>query len=1074
MWIVRLALRRPYTFVVAALLLLLMTPFVLTKTPTDIFPSINIPVISVIWQFTGLPADQIAQRMVFTEERALTTTVDNIEHIESTSYDSQGVIKVFFQPGVNPSTAVAQLTAVSQTILKQLPPGTTPPLILQYSASTVSILQFGISSTKLSEQQVFDTTLNQIRVGLISVPGVSIPFPYGGRQRVISVDLDLKALQAKNLVAQDVVTAISNGSLTFPSGVAKIGGKEVPIDLNVSPSTIEPLNNLPVKNVGGTVIQVSDVAQVRDGYLPQQNIVHQDGVRSTLLSVFKNGSASTLSVASGVKAAMAKILKTVSSDVQVKQFADQSLFVQAAVSGVVREGVIAAALTALMILLFLGSWRSTIIVAVSIPLSVLASLAILSALGQTINLMTLGGLALAVGILVDDATVTIENVERHLAAGEPLEDGILTGAGEIALPALVSTMCICIVFVPMFSLAGVARYLFVPLAEAVVFAVIASYALSRTLTPTLIMWFERHHHKASDGGEKHVPLWVRPLAAIQHRFENAFNRFREGYANLLSTILNHRAAFAVGFLSFCVASWLLVPFLGQDFFPAVDAGTFRLHVRAPTGTRIEQTAKMVDDVESAIRRQIPAREIEGVIDNIGLPSSGINLTYNDSGVSGPADADILVSLKTGHKPTANYVHDMRLSLNRNFPGVTFYFLPADIVSQTLNFGLPAPYDIQVVGRNQTTDQQVANSIADKIRRVPGAVDVRVQQPNDLQRVMFSVDRTKAAQLGLTERDVASSVLLGLSGSSQVTPTYWLDPKTSVQYLVNVRVPETRTTTLSDLASMPISASNPGTGNGQILSNLASFSRTTSQPIYSHYNVMPVVDVFGGVGSRDLGGVLSDIKPIIAQAKKTAPPGTDIILRGQAATMSSSFAGLSIGMLMAIALIYLLLVVNFQSWLDPFIILTALTGALAGVVWGLHITSTTLSVPAMMGAIMCLGVATANSVLVVTFARNHLQEGMDPLKAAWEAGTGRLRPVIMTATAMIIGMLPMALSLGEGGEQNAPLGRAVIGGLILATVATLLFVPVVFSLLHRRVTVTGTTVPKENAPSKDLGAAIPAT
>jgi multidrug efflux pump subunit AcrB len=1074
MWIVRLALRRPYTFVVAALLLLLMTPFVLTKTPTDIFPSINIPVISVIWQFTGLPADQVAQRMVFTEERALTTTVDNIEHIESTSYDSQGVIKVFFQPGVNPSTAVAQLTAVSQTILKQLPPGTTPPLILQYSASTVSILQFGISSTKLSEQQVFDTALNQIRVGLISVPGVSIPFPYGGKQRVISVDLDLKALEAKNLVAQDVVTAISNGSLTFPSGVAKIGGKEVPIDLNVSPSTIEPLNNLPVKNVGGTVIQVSDVAQVRDGYMPQQNIVHQDGVRSTLLQVFKNGSASTLSVAAGVKAAMAKILKTVSSDVQVKEFADQSLFVQAAVSGVVREGVIAAALTALMILLFLGSWRSTIIVAVSIPLSVLASLAILSALGQTINLMTLGGLALAVGILVDDATVTIENVERHLAAGEPLEDGILTGAGEIALPALVSTMCICIVFVPMFSLAGVARYLFVPLAEAVVFAVIASYVLSRTLTPTLIMWFERHHHKASTSGEKHVPLWVRPLAAIQQHFENAFNRFREAYANLLSTILNHRAAFAVGFLSFCVASWLLVPFLGQDFFPAVDAGTFRLHVRAPTGTRIEQSAKLVDDVESAIRRQIPTKELEGMIDNIGLPSSGINLTYNDSGVSGPADADILVSLKTGHKPTANYVRNLRLSLNRDFPGVTFYFLPADIVSQTLNFGLPAPYDIQVVGRNQATDQQVANSIADKIRGVRGAVDVRVQQPNDLQRVMFSVDRTKAAQLGLTERDVASSVLLGLSGSSQVTPTYWLDPNTSVQYLVNVRVPETRTTTLSDLSSMPISASTPGTGNGQILSNLATISRTTSQPIYSHYNVMPVVDVFGGVGSRDLGGVLSDINPIIAQAKKDAPTGTDIILRGQASTMSSSFTGLSIGMLMAIALIYLLLVVNFQSWLDPFIILTALTGALAGVVWGLHITSTTLSVPAMMGAIMCLGVATANSVLVVTFARTHLQEGMDPLKAAWEAGTGRLRPVIMTATAMIIGMLPMALSLGEGGEQNAPLGRAVIGGLIVATVATLLFVPVVFSLLHRQVTLTGTTEPKENAPSKDLNAAIAAT
>jgi multidrug efflux pump subunit AcrB len=1074
MWIVRLALNRPYTFVVAALLLLLMTPFVLTKTPTDIFPSINIPVVSVIWQYTGLPADQIAQRIIYSEERALTTTVDNIEHIESTSYDSQGVIKVFFQPGVNPSTAVAQLTAVSQTILKQLPPGTTPPLILQYSASTVSILQFGISSTKLSEQQVFDTALNQIRVGLISVPGVSIPYPYGGKQRVISVDLDLKALESKNLVASDVVTAISNGALTYPSGVAKIGGKEVPIDLNVSPFKIDMLNTLPIKSVGGTVIQVSDVAQVRDGYMPQENIVRQDGVRSTLLSVFKNGSASTLSVAAGVKAAMANILKTVTSDVQVKQFADQSLFVQAAVSGVVREGVIAAALTALMILLFLGSWRSTLIIAVSIPLSVLASLAILSALGQTINIMTLGGLALAVGILVDDATVTIENVERHLVAGGSLEDGILKGAGEIALPALVSTMCICIVFVPMFSLAGVARYLFVPLAEAVVFAVLASYALSRTLVPTMIMFFERHHQKSAAGSEKHVPLWVRPLAALQHGFEKAFDRLRDAYGNLLGTILERRVAFAAGFLAFCVCTWLLVPFLGQNFFPAVDAGTFRLHVRAPTGTRIEQTAKLVDEVETNIRRQIPAKELEGMIDNIGLPVSGINLSYNDSGVSGPADADILVSLLPGHKPTADYVRNLRLGLNRDFPGITFYFLPADIVTETINFGLPAPYDVQVVGRDQAADQKVANAIAGKIRKVRGAVDVRVQQPNDLHRVMFSVDRTKAAQLGLTERDVAGSVLLALSGSSQVTPTYWLDPATGVQYLVNVRVPEPQTTTLSDLKSTPISASTPGTGNGQLLENVAAVSRTTSQPIYSHYNVMPVVDVFGSVGARDLGGVLADIRPIIADAKKTAPPGTDIILRGQASTMSSSFMGLSIGMLMSIALIYLLLVVNFQSWLDPFIILTALTGALAGVIWGLHITSTTLSVPAMMGAIMCLGVATANSVLVVTFARNHLQEGMAPLKAAWEAGTGRLRPVIMTATAMIIGMLPMALGLGEGGEQNAPLGRAVIGGLMLATIATLFFVPVVFSLLHRQAVATAKAERKENVPSTGLDEAISAT
>jgi len=1084
MWIVRLALRRPYTFVVAALLLLLLTPFVITKTPTDIFPAINIPVVSVIWNYTGLPADQIAQRIVYGEERALTTTVDNIEHIESTSYDSFGVIKVFFQPGTNPSTAVAQLTAVSQTILKQLPPGTTPPLIIQYSASTVSILQFGISSTKLSEQQVFDIALNQIRVGLISVPGVSIPYPYGGKQRVVSVDLDLKALEANNLVESDVVTAISNGSLTYPSGTAKIGGKEVPIDLNVNPPRIDLLNDLPIKSVGGTVIYVSDVAQVRDGYFPQENIVRQDGVRSTLLSVFKNGSASTLSVAAGVKAAMANILKTVTSDIQVKQFADQSVFVKAAVSGVVREGVIAAALTALMILLFLGSWRSTLIIAVSIPLSVLSSLAILSLLGQTINIMTLGGLALAVGILVDDATVTIENVERHLASGEKLEDGILKGAGEIALPAMVSTFCICIVFVPMFSLSGVARYLFVPLAEAVMFAVISSYVLSRTLVPTMIMWFERRRHERETGqgtfaagrirrGE-HAPFWVRPLVALQHGFEKAFDRIRAAYADLLGKVLEHRAAFAVGFLSFCVASWLLVPFLGQNFFPAVDAGTFRLHVRAPTGTRIEQTAKLVDEVEAAIRRDVPANELEGMLDNIGLPVSGINLSYNDSGISGPADADILVSLKPNHKPTANYVRNLRLSLNREFPGTTFYFLPADIVSETINFGLPAPLDIQVVGRNETVDQQVANSIAQKVRQVRGAVDVRVQQPNDLQRFEFNVDRTKAMELGLSERDVAGSVLLSLSGSSQVTPTYWLDYTTGVQYLVNVRVPERQTTTLSELRSMPLSASKPGTGNGQILDNVTDVTRITSQPIYTHYNVIPVIDVYGGVGGRDLGGVLSDIRPIVAQAQKTAPQGVSIVLRGQASTMSSSFLGLGIGMLVAIALIYLLLVVNFQSWLDPFIILTALTGALAGVILGLHVTSTTLSVPAMMGAIMCLGVATANSVLVVTFARTHLQEGMDSVKAAWEAGTGRLRPVIMTATAMIIGMLPMALGLGEGGEQNAPLGRAVIGGLMLATVATLLFVPVVFSLLHRQAADTVNPEPKGNVPSTVLEEAVSAT
>jgi multidrug efflux pump subunit AcrB len=1061
MWIVQLALRRPYTFVVVAILLLLVTPFVLLRTPTDIFPAINIPVVSVIWSYTGLTATDIEQRFVYTEERAITTTVNNIQHIESASYNGVGVIKVFFQQGASADAGVAQLTAISQTILKQLPPGATPPLIIQYNASTVPVLQYGVSSKTLSEQQIYDITLNTIRVGLISVPGVSIPLPYGGKIRVVSVDLDPKALEAQNLSEQNVVDAISSQNLVFPSGTAKVGGNEYPVDLNTSPILIPRLNELPIKTVGETVIRVRDVAQVRDGYYPQANIVSQDGVRSTLLSILKSGNASTLQVVAGVKAALAQVMKTVTDDVEVKTFVDESIFVKAAVSGVVREGVIAAVLTALMILLFLGSWRSTLIIAISIPLSVLASLAILSAIGETINLMTLGGLALAVGILVDDATVTIENVERHLSAGETLEKGILVGAGEIALPALVSTTCICIVFVPMFFLTGVARYLFAPLAEAVIFAVLASYALSRTLVPTLVMWFERGVHR--HGGEtppSTVPQskfsalfeWVRALARFQQGFEHAFDRFRQRYRDLLGWVLAHRLAFGAAFLGFCVASWLLVPALGQDFFPSVDAGIFRLHVRVHTGTRIEETAVLVGQVENAIRRGIPAEELEGMIDNIGLPASSLNLSYADNGVSGTADADIIVSLRKGHRPTPGYVRSLRLALNRDFPGVTFYFLPADIVSETLNFGLPAPFDIQLLGRDLVGNHRVANMIANKIRHVRGALDVRVQQPSDLPRLEFAIDRTKASELGLAEQEIASSVLLNLNGSTQVQPNFWLDPYVGVQYFLNVRAPEYRMTSLNDLYSMPVTAGQAGLGNEQLLGNLASFTRTNSQPIYSHYNLVPVVDVFGGVGNRDLGGVLKDLGPILAQAQKSLPQGSTIKLRGQAETMSSSFLGLSVGLVIAIALIYLLLVVNFQSWLDPFIILTALTGALGGVIWGLYLSATTLSVPAMMGAIMCLGVATANSVLVVTFARNHLHEGMTPLAAAWEAGVGRLRPVLMTAMAMIIGMVPMALGLGEGGEQNAPLGRAVIGGLIMATAATLFFVPAVFSFLHRTVPV----------------------
>jgi len=1049
MWIVRLALRRPYTFVVAALLLLLLTPFILVRTPTDIFPAINIPVVSIIWRYTGLSAQEVEQRIMYNCERPLTTTVNDIEHLESTAYNGLSVTKVFLQPGASVDAGVAQITAICQTLLRSMPPGTTPPLIIQYSASTVPILQYGVSSPTLSEQAVFDLSVNQLRVGLVSVPGASIPYPYGGKQRLVAVDLDLTALKALNLTPKDVVAAISAQNLALPSGTVKVGATEYDVELNTSPPQLADLNDLPIKSVNGAVIRVRDVAQVRDGYSPQQNIVRQDGVRSALISILKTGAASTLQVAGGVKATLARVLQTVTDPVQVKEFADQSLFVRAAIRDVVREGVVAAALTAVMILLFLGSWRSTLIIALSIPLSVLSSLALLSALHETINLMTLGGLALAVGILVDDATVTLENVHCHLAAGKPTIPAILDGAREIALPAFVSTLCICIVFVPMFFLTGTARFLFVPLAEAVVFAMLASYALSRTLVPTLVMWFYRGvaYHELADPATAPAPF--RPLARLQNAFERGFGRFRRRYRDLLGVVLHRRAAFAAVFLAFCGGTALLVPQLGQDFFPQVDAGQLRLHLRARSGLRLEETARLVDQVEAAIRREIPAAEIHGVLDNIGLPNSGINLSYGDSGVIGPGDADILISLREGHRPTADYVRRLRLRLNREFPGTTFYFLPADIVSQTINFGLPAPFDIQLVGRNQAANRAVAARLAAQIRRIPGAVDVRLQQPADRPKLRCDVDRTKAAELGLTERDIAGSVLLSLSGSSQVDPAYWIDPRLGIQYLINTCAPEYRMDSLAALRAIPITASQPGEGDAQLLANLATLTRASGPPVISHYNILPVIDLFGGVSGRDLGGVLGDLQPLLARAQQELPKGSSIMLRGQAETMHTSFAGLLVGFAMAVALIYLLLVVNFQSWLDPFIIITALPGALAGVIWALHLTVTTVSVPALMGTIMCLGVATANSVLVVTFARNNLHAGLEPLTAAWEAGVGRLRPVLMTALAMIIGMLPMAIGLGEGGEQNAPLGRAVIGGLVIATAATLFFVPVVFSLLHRR-------------------------
>ena len=839
MWIVRLALRRPYTFVVAALLLVILTPFILLRTPTDIFPAINIPVVSIIWQYTGLDAKQMEQRIVYLHERALTVTVNNIEHIESTSYNGIGVIKVFLQPKASVDSAVAQITAVAQTVLRQMPPGMTPPLIIQYNASTVPILQYGFSSPKMSEQELFDATANQIRVGLADVPGAMIPWPYGGKNRVVAVDLILPALKAKNIQAQDVISAINAQNLVLPSGTAKIGPIEYSVAVDANARLIDDLNHLPVKVVNGTTIYLSDVAQVHDGYLPQQNAVRQDGVRGALLTIMKAGNASTLDVVKGIKTALPRVMASVASqfpDLHAAEFADQSLFVRAAISGVLKEGIIAAALTATMILLFLGSWRSTFIIALSIPLAVLSSIAVLSALGETINLMTLGGLALAVGILVDDATVTIENTHRHMASGQPLADAVLQGSQEIVLPALVSDLCICIVFVPMFFLTGVAHYLFVPLAEAVVFAILASYLISRTLVPTLVMWLYRDvklHGEHID--ESKVPVWVLPLVRFQRAFETGFDRFRNSYRALLASCFQHRNPFALIFLAFCVGSWLLVGILGRNFFPNVDTGQFLLHLRAPTGTRIEETERLAGEVNVVIRREVPAGELGGILDNIGIPNSSINLSYNTSGVIGAGDADVLVSLKRGHAPTENYVRKLRAQLSREFPGVMFYFLPADIVSQTLNFSLPAPFDVQIVGRGQARNREFAVRLADEIQKIPGAVDVRVQQPLNLPQFSISVDRVKAAELGLTEQNVANSVLLSLSGSSQVQPAYWLNPNVGVQYLINVSAPQYAIDSVQQLNAMPV---NAGRFGDQILANVASVKRVEIPPAISHYNVMP--------------------------------------------------------------------------------------------------------------------------------------------------------------------------------------------------------------------------------------------
>ncbi len=1044
MWIVRLALRRPYTFVVLALLLLILGPIVILRTPTDIFPNINIPVVSILWNYQGLNPDDMSNRIVFQTERALTTLVDDISHIESQSLNGIAVVKVFFQPHADITKAIAQVTAISQTQLRQLPPGTTPPLVITYSASSVPIIQLALSGQSLSEQQLFDYGVNFIRTRLITIPGCAIPYPYGGKQRQVQVDLDTNALQSKGLSPLDVVNAISAQNIVLPSGTSKIGAFEYAVDTNSSPTTVAELNQLPIKTTGSTTIYIRDVAYVRDGFPPQTNIVRVNGQRSVLLTVLKSGQNSTLDIIAGVKSLLPQIAAGLPPQLHINALADQSLFVRASIDGVIKEATIAACLTGLMILIFLGNWRSTVIIAVSIPLSILTSIIVMSALGETINIMTLGGLALAVGILVDDATVEIENINRNLAQGKEVEHAILDGAQQIAVPAFVSTLAICIVFVPMFFLSGVARFLFVPLAEAVVFAMMASYLLSRTLVPTMAKYLLRGHEAESLAASQSR----NPLVRMQIKFEEAFERFREGYHKLLERCLHHQRAFLLVFLGVCLASVVfVVPWLGQDFFPAVDAGQFKLHMRARTGTRIEETARLSDLVEQSIREQIPPKEIDNIIDTIGLPYSSINLSYSNSAPIGPGDVDILVSLSKGHRPTAQYVHDLRLRLPEEFPGVTFSFLPADIVSQILNFGLPAPIDIQVVGYNVNANRAFADKLLERVQQIPGTVDLRIQQPFDQPYLHVDVDRTKAQQVGFTQRDVANNLLVSLSGSFQTTPEFWVDPKTGVSYSIATQTPQYRVDSLQDLENIPVTG--PSGAPAGILASLASIHRGAGLAVVSHYDIQPLIDIYGSVQGRDLGGVARDLNKILQDSKKELPRGSQLIVRGQIQTMISSYEGLLGGLVFSIVLVYLLIVVNFQSWLDPFIIISALPAALAGIVWFLFITRTTLSVPALTGSIMCVGVATANSILVVSFAKEQLAEGKDALAAALNSGFTRFRPVLMTALAMIIGMVPMALGLGEGGEQNAPLGRAVIGGLLFATVATLFFVPVFFSILHGR-------------------------
>ena len=1052
MWIVRTALEKPYTFIVMAILILLSTPLAVMKTPVDVLPEINIPVISVIWSYNGLSAQQMGNRITQTHERSLTTTVNDIAHIESQSLGGIAIIKIYFQPNVNIQMAIAQVVSVSQAVLRQMPPGITPPLVIKYTASSIPVIQLGMSSTVLAEKELFDAALNILRPQIITIPGIAMPFPYGGKVRAVSVDIDPQALLAKGMTSSDVINAITSQNLTLPAGTTKIGDTEFNVSLNASPPSIAELNNIPVRTINGATTFLREVAHVRDGFSPQINIVRQDGQRGLLLTALKNGGASTLDVVNALKEKLPSLLPLLPDGIEVKLLADQSIFVKEAIASVVHEALIAAVLTAVMLLLFLGNWRTTVIIAISIPLSIFCSLIVLYLLGETINIMTLGGLALAVGILVDDATVTLENIERHLHMGKGLYEAIMEGAGEIAVPAFVSTLCICIVFVPMFFLGGVAKYLFVPLAQAVIFAMLASYILSRTLVPTMAYLLLGHASKRGRLGEA--------IYAVHVRFNDRFEKFRTAYVLLLSHLLTHRKQFIFGFLFFCVASCGIFALLGRDLFPLVDTGQIKLHLRAPSGTRVERTAIIADEVQTLIRKVIPEKDLAGILDNVGLPNSGINLSYSSSGTIGAFDADIMITLKPGHRPSEEYMEALLPELRKNFPDIEFFFQPADIVTQILNFGIPAAIDVQIVGANYTANQQLASKLVTRIAGVKGAADVHVHQRLDKPAIALTMDRTRMQGLNLTPTDLAQNVLLPLSGSAQTSPSFWLNPSNNINYSIQVQAPQAKIESLDDLLRLPVgpstapasiayAAANTLGGRGpQLLGNLVTVTPTAEFAILTRYNILPSINIYANVRGRDLSGVATDIQNILDQARAELPKGSRMVMRGQVETMKNSYTGLAIGLLGAIVLVYLLIVVNFQSWLDPFIVIAALIAALAGIAWMLILTATNLSVPALTGAIMTMGVATANSVLVISFARQRLADGLPALSAALEAGSTRLRPVLMTALAMILGMIPIAIGIGEGSEQNAPLGRAVIGGLLFATVSTLLFVPVLFATFHR--------------------------